>query len=76
LRHVVFFTPIMAFLPEFFPILHLFYPFSLPFLFSLFLSSPFLLFLLHFPPFLFPFTYFFPQMTLADIPPPPGRDVF
>ncbi len=45
-------------------------PFYLPF--SHFLS-PFFRFLKYiFPLFLFAFSYFFPQMTLADIPPPQG----
>ncbi len=70
-------TPIVALLPWFFPILHLFYPFISPFpspflflfpLSSFFfpLSSFFFCFLLFF---LFSFSYFFPQMTLADISP-------
>jgi hypothetical protein len=54
-------------LPYFAFILPLFFPFSL-FLspFFLFLSS-FFLFLLHLPPFSLTFSYFFPQMTSADI---------
>ncbi len=47
--------------------------FSFPFPFLLF-SFPFLPFSFTFSPFfLFTFSYFFPQMTPADIPPPRGR---
>ncbi len=63
-------TPIVVFLPEFFAILHLFYPFNFPF--SIFLSSFFLYF--YFSPFfLFPLSYSFPQITRADISSGGGR---
>ncbi len=67
-------TPIVLFLPEFFPILHLFYPFTSPFLFFFPLSSflfPLLLFF-YIPPFLLHFSFFFPQMTSADCSSPGG----
>jgi hypothetical protein len=77
-RDMSFLTPTVAFLPSIFPILHLFYHFSSPFLiffpFSSFFfplsSFCFYIFCL----FLLTFSYFFPQMTSADIlpPPPPG----
>jgi hypothetical protein len=65
-------TPNVAFLPKFFPILHLFYPFTSPF--SLFLSTFFLFFPLlsffTFSPFVSSsFHIFSPQMTSADISP-------
>ncbi len=65
-----------ATVPLIFPFLQLFYPFTSLFLFSFTFShflSPFFLFLLHFPPFLFASSYFFPQMTSADISPPGGE---
>jgi hypothetical protein len=66
-------TPIMAFLTKFFRISH-FSTFFTPYPFSHFLS-PFCLFLLHFTPFSFLFSYFFSQMTSADIPPPRGESI-
>ncbi len=51
-------------LPFYFPFSHFLSPFLL-------FPSPFFIFLLHFPLFLFTFSYFFPQMTSADIFPPP-----
>ncbi len=75
-------TPIVAFFPKIFPILHLFYPFTSPFLiffppYSFFFSLSSFFFYI-FPLFLFIFSYFFPQMTSADIFPPPqgGGGVF
>jgi hypothetical protein len=72
-----FLTPIVAFLPYFFLFLQLFYPFTSPFLIFFTLSSfsplssfffPLSSFFLYiFPLFLFTFSYFFPQMTSADI---------
>ncbi len=74
-------TPIVAFLPLFLPILQLFYPFTFPFL----IFFPFLPFSFSFLPYSFtfspffpsPFHIFFPQMTSADIlPPPKGGGIF
>ncbi len=73
-------TPIVVFLPYILPILHLFYPFTSPFLIFFALSFfffPLSSFFFHiFPFFLFAFSYFFPQMTSADISPPLGEGVF
>ncbi len=80
-------TPIVAFLPKFFSILHLFYPVSSLFLIFFPLSSFFFplssfffplssFFFYIFPLFLFPFSNFFPQMASADIPPPGGGGIF
>jgi hypothetical protein len=52
---MLFLTPIVSFLPYFFPILDLFYPFTSPFLFFFTLSS---FFFYIFSLFLFPFSYF------------------
>ncbi len=54
----------------FLPILQLFYPFTSPFLIFFPLSF---FFLYIFPLFLFAFSYFFPQMTSAYIPPQGGQ---
>jgi hypothetical protein len=60
-------------LPNFEIILPFYFPFS-RFLSPFFLLlSPFFLFLLHFLPFSLHLVIFFPQMTAADSPPPPGR---
>jgi hypothetical protein len=63
--------PYFAFILSFyFPFSHFLSPFF-PFL------SPFFPFLLHFPPFFFlAFSYFFPQITSADIPPRGGGGNF
>ncbi len=54
-----------------------YFAFILPCYFSFsHLLSPFFLCLLHFPPFSLCLFIFFPQMTSADIPPPPGGGVF
>ncbi len=58
----------LTFLTLFLPLLHLFYHFN--FLLS-FLFSPFFLHVSLF--FFFPFSYFFPQIKSAGIPPPQGR---
>ncbi len=69
-------TPIVAFLPQFCPILHLFYPFTSPFLIFFPLSSfffPLSSFFFHvFRLFFLVFSHFPPKMTSTDIPPPPG----
>ncbi len=59
-------------LPNFASVLPFYFPFS-HFLSHFFLFLfPFFLFRLHFPPFSLHFFIFFPQMTSANIPPPPG----
>jgi hypothetical protein len=50
--------------------------FSFSFPFSSFFCPLFFLFLLHFPSFSLRLFMFFPQIILADIPPPPGGEVF
>ncbi len=69
LRHVVFWLPSWPFCLN-----SSLFAFILPFYFpfSHFLS-PFFLFLLHFLPFSLRLFIFFPQMTLAEIPPSEGR---
>jgi hypothetical protein len=71
----IFFSNIFLslFLSYSFPILHLFYAFTSHFLFFFRLSSFFFfIFTLCF----FPFSYFSPQITSADIPPWQGGGVF
>ncbi len=65
-------TSIMVLLPCFFPILHLFYPFTSPFLIFFPLSS---FFFYIFPFFLFAFSYFSPKWHRL-ISPPRGRYFF
>jgi hypothetical protein len=67
-------TPIVAFLPENYPTLHLFplFSFSSPF----YHFFPFLPCSFTFSPFFSSTFYIFPKMTLANIPPPRGRGYF
>jgi hypothetical protein len=69
--------PFALILPYFAFILPFFFPFS-PFLSPFFFFFPLSSFFSYiFPLLLFPFLYFFPQMTSVDIPPPQrGKGIF
>jgi hypothetical protein len=66
-------TPVVSFLPWFFPVLHLYFTLLLP-VFSYKFFSPFFLLLLHFPSFYLPLFKFLPQMTLVLPRGGEGRD--